>query len=163
MELKLEVDLDSTGPSLQLVRAQFSNFLFRKLSCDFKLRGMTIIHDLQMAIFRYCVMLQSDGWHGTGIVYADMTLTRSKVKVMWWWPSAPFQVLLCYLVVLWQFWFLVNNWFWSFSWLPVHSNGQATIFCSCAYFLSSFSLPILSIWTLDVYHTSTHDVALVQI
>jgi len=56
------VDLDSTGPILQLVRAQFSNFLFRKLSCDFKLRGMSIIHDLQMAIFRYCVMLQSDGW-----------------------------------------------------------------------------------------------------
>jgi len=30
------VDNDSMGPSLQLVRAQFSNFLLRKLSHEFK-------------------------------------------------------------------------------------------------------------------------------
>jgi len=33
------VDYDNMGPSLQLVRAQFLNFL-SKLSRDFKLRGM---------------------------------------------------------------------------------------------------------------------------
>jgi len=33
---KLMVDHDSTGPSLQLVRVQFLNFLFRKLSCELK-------------------------------------------------------------------------------------------------------------------------------
>jgi len=52
--------------------------------------------------------------------------------------------------------------------VAAHSNGQAIIFCSCGYFLLSFllflfSLPILSGRKLDVYHTSTHDVALVQI
>jgi len=47
---------------------------------------MLIFHDVQMAVFQYCVMLQPDGWVGhagnpTGIVHADMTLTRSKVRV----------------------------------------------------------------------------------
>ena len=40
------------------------------------------------------------------------------------------------------------------------------IFCSCGYFILSFSFfssPILSGRRLDVYHTSTHDVALVWI
>ena len=52
---------------------------------------------------------------------------------------------------------------------PYHSNGQAIIFCSCGYYLSCsssflfFSSPILSSWRLDIYHTSTHDVALVRI
>jgi len=38
------------------------------------------------------------------------------------------------------------------------------IFCSCGYFLSSFFFPspILSGRKVDVYHTSTHDMALVQ-
>jgi len=53
----LMIDLDSTGPILQIVRARFSKFLVRKLSCEFKLRGMSILHDLQMAIFRYRVRL----------------------------------------------------------------------------------------------------------
>jgi len=41
----------------------------------------------------------------------------------------------------------------------------ANIFCSCGYFLLSsfFSSPILSGCKVDVYNTSTHDVALVQI
>ena len=56
------VDVDSMGARLQLVRAQFLNFLFTKLSCEFRLRGMSILHDLQMAIFRYCISLQSNGW-----------------------------------------------------------------------------------------------------
>jgi len=45
------------------------------------------------------------------------------------------------------------------------STGQVIIFCSCGFYLLSFlfSLPILSGHRLDVYHTSTHDVALVQI
>jgi len=34
------VDHDSMGPSLQLVRARFSNFLLRKLSRKFKRRVM---------------------------------------------------------------------------------------------------------------------------
>jgi len=49
-----------------------------------------------------------------------------------------------------------------------HSNGQAIIFLPCDFFyllllLSSFSSPNLSGRRLDVNHTSTHDVALVQI
>jgi len=37
---KVIVDHDGTGPSLQLVGAQFLHFLLRKLSCEFKLHGM---------------------------------------------------------------------------------------------------------------------------
>jgi len=46
--------------------------------------------------------------------------------------------------------------------------GQARIFLSCgffflSFFLPSFSSPILSRHRLDVYHTSTHGVALVRL
>jgi len=40
---KLMVDFDSMGPKLQLVRALLCSFLLRKLSCDFKLHGMSIL------------------------------------------------------------------------------------------------------------------------
>jgi len=55
-------DVDSMGPGLQPVIAQFSNFLLGKVSLQFKLNGMSIFHDIQMATFRYCVKLQSHGW-----------------------------------------------------------------------------------------------------
>jgi len=48
---KLMVDNDSMGHSLQFVGAQFSNFILRKLSCDFKLPGMSKLHKFQMVIF----------------------------------------------------------------------------------------------------------------
>jgi len=55
-------------------------------------------------------------------------------------------------------------WWLYFLWPPICSNGQAIIFYLCGfYLLSFFSLPILSGRRLDVYHTSKHDVALVQI
>jgi len=56
------VDIDSVGPDLQLVGAQFSNFLLGKLSREFTLRRMSIVHEIQIAIFRYCITLQSRGW-----------------------------------------------------------------------------------------------------
>jgi len=48
---------------------------------------------------------------------------------------------------------------------PPYSVGQAIVFYRCGFFLLSsfFSSPILSGRRLDVYHTSTHDVALVGI
>jgi len=49
---KLMVAGDSMGPGLQLVGARFSNFLVGKLSRQFKLRGMSIFHEIQTAIFR---------------------------------------------------------------------------------------------------------------
>jgi len=52
---------DNMGPGLQLVGARFLNFLLRKLSREFRLRLMSIFHDIQMAIFPKCVMLQSHG------------------------------------------------------------------------------------------------------
>jgi len=42
----------SMGPGLQRVGARFLNFLLEKLSRWFKLRPMSIFHDIQMAIFR---------------------------------------------------------------------------------------------------------------
>jgi len=43
---------DSMIPHLQLVGARFSNFLLGKLSREFKLRGISIFHEIQMVIFR---------------------------------------------------------------------------------------------------------------
>jgi len=57
---KLIVDIDSVGLGLQLAGARFSNVLVGKLSQKFKLPGMSIFHEIQMAIFRYCVTLHSD-------------------------------------------------------------------------------------------------------
>ena len=50
--------------------------------------------------------------------------------------------------------------------MATHSKEQAIIFCSYGFCLLSFfffSSPNLSSRRLDVYHTSTRDVALVQI
>jgi len=52
----------SMGPGLQLVGARFLNFHLGKLSREFKLRAISIFDEIQMAIFRYCVTLQSRGW-----------------------------------------------------------------------------------------------------
>jgi len=46
------VDGDSLRLDLQLNGARFSNFLLGKLSREFKLRGMSIFHEIQMAIFQ---------------------------------------------------------------------------------------------------------------
>jgi len=40
------------GPGLQLVGARFSNFLLGEPSRDFKVRGMSISYEIQMAITR---------------------------------------------------------------------------------------------------------------
>jgi len=47
------VDRDNTGPGLQHFGARFSNFFLRKLSREFKLRGMSALHEFQMAIFPF--------------------------------------------------------------------------------------------------------------
>ena len=77
----------SMGPGIQLVGARFLNFHLGKLSREFKFRPISIFHEIQMAIFRYCVTLQSRGWacryRPICTVYVDVTLTRSKVKVTW--------------------------------------------------------------------------------
>jgi len=81
---KLVVDHDSMGPILRLVRARFFNFLLRKLSHEFKLRGMSILQNFKEPYFRiawgYSHMVGHVG-SPTCIVHADMTLTWSKVKV----------------------------------------------------------------------------------
>ena len=59
---KLMVGGHSMGPGLQLVGARFLNFLLGKLSREFKLCPVSIFHEIQMATFRYYVMLQSRGW-----------------------------------------------------------------------------------------------------
>jgi len=82
---KLMVDIDSMGPGLQLFGGQFSNFLLGKVSLEFKLHGMLIFHDIQMATYF------GTGWYYSHMVgyagsptytaYVDVTLTLSKVKV----------------------------------------------------------------------------------
>ena len=41
----------SMGPGLQLIGARFSNFLLEKVSREFKLRRLSIFHEIQMAVF----------------------------------------------------------------------------------------------------------------
>jgi len=45
------VDIDSMGPDLQLVGGQFSNFLLGTVSLQFKVHGMSILHDIQIATY----------------------------------------------------------------------------------------------------------------
>ena len=59
---KVMVGGHSMGPGLQLVGAGFLNFHPGKLSQEFKLRPVSIFDEIQMAIFRQCVILQSRGW-----------------------------------------------------------------------------------------------------
>jgi len=49
---KVMVDHDSTGPNLQPVRAKFSNFLLRKLSSEFRLRGCRYYTNFKWPYFR---------------------------------------------------------------------------------------------------------------
>jgi len=52
----------------------------------------------------------------------------------------------------------------KFSLWPPYEIGQAIIFLPCGFYLSFFiSSPNLSGRRSDVYHTSTHGVALVRI
>jgi len=81
---KLMVDGHSMGPGLQLVGARFLIFLLGTLSPEFKLRPVSIFHEIQMTHFgtasRYSQMVgQADSTRRT--VYVDLTLIRSKVKV----------------------------------------------------------------------------------
>jgi len=46
---------------------------------------------------------------------------------------------------------------------PLPQRDTVPLFSANGYLLSSFSLPILSGLRLDVYHSSTHGVALVRI
>jgi len=82
---KQMVDIDSMGPGLQLIVGQFSNFLLGKVLLEYKLHGMSIFHDIQMAIYFGTGWCYSHmvGYAGspTYTVYVDVTLTRSKVKV----------------------------------------------------------------------------------
>ena len=79
------VDIDSMGPGLQLVGGRFSNFLLGKVSLEFRLHGMSIFHDIQMATYFGTALCCSHmvGYAGslTYTVYVDVTLTRAKVKV----------------------------------------------------------------------------------
>jgi len=79
------VDVDSMGPGLQPVGARFSNFILGKVSLQFRLHGMSIFHDIQMATYFGTAWSYSHmvGYAGSPIrtVYVDVTLTRSKVKV----------------------------------------------------------------------------------
>jgi len=38
------------------------NFLLRKLSHEFKLHGMSVLHELKRAIFPYCLTTESHSW-----------------------------------------------------------------------------------------------------
>jgi len=48
---KLIIGGHSMGPGLQLVGARFLNFLLGKLSREFKLRRLSIFHDIQIATY----------------------------------------------------------------------------------------------------------------
>ena len=51
------VDNNSMRPVLQLAGVRFSNFLLRKISRKFKLSGMSLLQEFEMAVFPYCLRL----------------------------------------------------------------------------------------------------------
>jgi len=72
---KLMVDHDSTGPSLQLVRAQFSNFLVRKLSREFLLHTECRYH----TNFKWPYFCTAGGyvtWSGMLVVLCVLRITE---------------------------------------------------------------------------------------
>jgi len=66
-------------------RSPICNFLLRKLSHEFIVRGMSILHEFQTVIFPYCFWMVSHGWAScyspTYAVHVGMILTQSSVKV----------------------------------------------------------------------------------
>jgi len=70
------VNYNSMGPSLQLVRARFFNFLLSKLSSDFKLRGMSTLQDFKGPYFRIALCSSHKVRYAgspVSVVHADMT------------------------------------------------------------------------------------------
>ena len=77
---KLMLGGDSMGPGLQLFGTQLLNFLLGKLAQEFKVRQMSIFHELQMAIFRSAWCYSHMVWHtdsSTCTVYVDLTLSSN--------------------------------------------------------------------------------------
>jgi len=82
---KLMNDYDTMGPILQLVGAQFLNFLLSKLSCDFKLLGMSLLQTraawfgmlVPVVLYVLCMLIWPD--------------TRS--RLLSFWSSENFQKL----------------------------------------------------------------------
>ena len=82
--LKLTVVSDSMRPGLQLVWAQFWNFLLGKLSRSSNFAECRYLMTLKLPYFSSAWSYSQMVWHAgspTRIVYVDMTLTQSKVKV----------------------------------------------------------------------------------
>ena len=77
---KLMVDIDSMGPHLQLLGGHFSNFLLGKVSTEFKLHGMSIFHDIQMATY-----------FGTGWCYSHMVGYDGSPTYTCWYDLDPIQ------------------------------------------------------------------------
>jgi len=79
-------DCDSMGRGLEPFLARFWNFLLEKLSREFKLRRMSIFHEIQknghISVLREATVTRLECWYScTSIVHVDMTLIGSKVKV----------------------------------------------------------------------------------
>ena len=66
---KLMVDDDSMGPSLQW------SPIFHKVSQEFKLHEISILHEFQIAIFPYCWMIESHGWAVLVVLHVLCMLT----------------------------------------------------------------------------------------
>jgi len=63
------VNYDSMGPSLQIVRSQFLDFLLSKLSRDFKLYGMSIYHITELSKGYISLLLKARvTWFGILVV-----------------------------------------------------------------------------------------------
>ena len=110
------------GPGLQPVGAQFSNVFLGKVSLQFILHGMSIFQDIQMATYfgTACSYSHMVGYacSPTCTVYVDVTLIRSKVKVMdhlnfWQLPiNVHFQV---YLVRHFRVELKTDGWYWQYG------------------------------------------------
>jgi len=132
--------------------------------------------------------LHLGAWHHSRTEKSAATLCRVKIKTTLVWEKTTFLTFpesYSYLIITCSWYFTAFSSLWSINtscvttalrhfgllfcsgysylWSP-YVIGQTIIFSSCSFFLLLFfSSPNLSGRRLDVYHTSTHGVALVRI
>ena len=105
---KLRVDRDSTRPTLLLVGVRYSNFLLRRLSREFKLRGMSIFTRISNG--HISVVLEATAtWYGTLVALYVLRILmwtwsdlRSRSRSLISWSSENCTFLRLHLPLFWR-------------------------------------------------------------
>jgi len=133
-----------------------------------RFRYMTVsVHTLSVRFFS----VQRISVHWMSISVQSLSVhTKYRYSALWYinvnFGTSVFGTKVCWFQINWNYFSCCSSAAFeeaNFLWLP-YVIGADIIFLPCDfYLLSFFSSPNLSGWILDVYHTSTHGVALVRI